>query len=210
MLLNIQSILPPLKKDLPLLKYDISLYCNRLLNEICGIWPKHLGILRERVVLSAAMLNQLKPNPRDIDQAIRVYILDHRMHLLFVMLDETGKDASFVSKFCAQYKKYDRENYYYGDFPDSPLEPEWFEFNGEEFYTPPPNELFNFNDKYGFVPTEWFAAPVVLIFQGDSLEEVRLTTMEHCVLLMEKFHSKNLVDLRAVIKGVPLSDATIF
>lgn len=207
---DIQSIFPPLKKDLPLLEYDISLYCNRLLNEICGIWPKHLGILRERVVLSAAMLSQLKPNPRDIDPAIRVYILDHRMHLLFAMLDETGKAASFVSKFCVQYRKYDSENYYYGDSPDSPLVPAAFEFNGEEFYTPDPNELFNFNQKYGFVPTEWFAAPVVLIFHGDSLEEVRLTTMEHCVLLMEKFHSKNLVDLRAVIKGVPLLDATIF
>lgn len=209
---GIEQFAPPLKQELPLLQYDIALYCNQFLKETCCVWPDYLNTLRDKVMSYATQLVTLKSRLRDVSPDIRIYILDHRLNLLFTALDSTGTIASYMSKFCAQYKKYESEQYYYGDGlnGESPLKPDLFELNGEEFYTPDPKELYSFNQQYGFVPSELFAVPAVLLFQGDSLKEIRRTTTEHCVLLMEKFHSKNLVDLKAILKGVDLFEPFTF
>lgn len=203
---SITVFAPPLKQDLPLLRYDVSLYCTQLLKETCNIWPPYLENLHDRVMSYSIQMAALKPRKREISPDIRIYIFDHRLNLLFAALDNTGKIASFMSKFCAQYKKYEPEQYYYGDGMDgqSPLEPQDYVINGEDVYTANPYVLKSFSERYGFVPSEWFASPVLLIFQGDSLVEIRCTTVEHCVLLMEKFHAKNLVDLKRIVNGVDL------
>lgn len=203
---SITGFAPPLKQDLPLLRYDISLYCTQLLKETCNIWPTYLENLHDRVMSYSTQMATLRPRKKEISPDIRIYILDHRLNLLFATLDSTGKIATFMSKFCAQYKKYEAEQYYYGDGMDgqSPLEPQDYVINGEDVYTADPYVLKSFSERYGFVPSELFAAPVLLIFQGASLAEIRRTTVEHCVLLMEKFHSKNLVDLKKIVNSVEL------
>ena len=58
--------------------------------------------------------------------------------------------------------------------------------------------------------SEMFACPAVLIFQDDDLAAVYQTTMKHCVLIMDKFHDKNLVDLKSVLSQVELCDPILF
>lgn len=202
---SIENFTPPLKKELPLLHYDIALYCSEFCKAIHNIWPDYLPNFKEQMLSYAAQVKRLKPKISEISPDIRIYFLDNRLSLLFAALDETGKIATFISKFCAQYEKHNVERYCYGDgnkigdaYPCKINGNFTFEYNW--------NELQNFNKTYGFVPVDDFSQPVMLIFQNDSLVEQRLITIKHCALLMEKFHSKNLLDLKAIVRDFPLMD----
>lgn len=206
---EIENYAPPLKKELPLLQYDIALYCSKFCELTDNVWPDYLVNFREKVTSYSKQLKRLKPLKRDIPPDIRIYILDHRLNLLFAALDDTGRMATYFSQFCVQYKHGDIEKHYYGDgakaFDEHP-----FQQNGELCFRPDPQEIYEFNKLYGFVPSELFAAPTVLFFQGIELCRIDSTTMEHCVLLMEKFHSKNIVDIKSILQDVQLFDPIVF
>lgn len=201
---DLENFDPPVKQPLPFLRYDVSLYCAELCKQI-KVWPEYLKDYSEKAISYAAQRKKYRPKKSAIPPEIRIYIFDHRLFLLFAALDSTGDIATFMSKFCAQYRRHDIERHCYGDgskigecYPCKTADGFSFEPNWEE--------LYQFEQDFGFVPLEDFAHPVVVIFQGDKLVEYRRTTMQHCVLLMEKYHSKNLVDLKAILKEIRRSD----
>ncbi len=206
---EIETFAPPLKRELPLLEYDIALYCSEFCKWTEGVWPEYLVDFKEKVLSYSRQLKRLKPQITDISPDIRIYILDHRLSLLFAALDNSGEMATFITKFCAQYERHDIEACYYGDggkiADELPCK-----MNGELCFAPDFKELARFNRMYGFVPSEMFACPAVLIFQDEDLAAVYQTTMKHCVLIMDKFHDKNLVDLKSIISQVELCDPLMF
>lgn len=209
MTFDIEYFAPPLKRELPLLQYDIALYCSQFCEWTDGVWPEYLHDFKEKTLSYSKQLKRLRPRKKDISPDIRIYILDHRLNLLFAALDDTGKMATYISCFCAQYKRHNIERHYYGDgskaFDEYPCK-----IDGQLCFRPDPRQTSAFNNQYGFVPSELFADPVVLFFQEDILTRVDSTTMEHCVLIMEKYHSKNLVDLKTIIRGIHLDDPISF
>lgn len=200
---DINDFNPPLKKPLPLFHFDVALYCAMFCDQI-KVWPGYLTDFREKVVAYAKQVKRCQPKEETISSDVRIYIFDQRLSLLFAALDSTGKIATYISKFSAQYRKYDIERYCYGD--GSKIGAAYpYKVNGELSFEFDWNELHDFNMEYGFVPIEDFAQPVVTIFQGDALVESRFITLQHCILLLEKFHAQNLVDLKAMIRDIPLT-----
>ena len=195
---NIKDFNPPLKKPLPLLHHDVSLYCAAFCERV-KVWPEYLVEFKQKVTSYAKQAKRCQPKPDAGSTELRIYIFDQRLSLLFAAIDSTGKTAAFLSGFCSNYQNRDVERYCYGSGSKIGRAYPCYA-NGELSFEPDWDELSDFNARYGFVPIEDFAHPVVAIFQGDALVKSRPVTTAHCAALIEKFHSQNLVDLKAIVR----------
>ena len=179
----------PLKEELPWLPYDIAIYCDNLLRIIDMPFPEYLNDYYHVLVNHACKLKKMKcPAPID---SYRVYIIDYRLNVLFATLDSTGIIATYFSK----YGKHGHmiEDYYYGDgsfipghiLPGQPYDKQ---------------EMGEFSSEFGFLPMEEFSMSAAIVFSYNEMVERRPLSQFQTSLLMEKFHSKNLIDWKSIVK----------
>lgn len=178
----------PLKEPLPCFYYDLALYCDCLKQVITAPMPPYLRELSERVDAYASQAKKCKP--KEFPEPYRVYLVDYRLNFLFACLDETGKIATYFSRYGK--RAHDLTDAYYGDgsligdvFPGGTYDLQ---------------EMLNFTLHYGFLPVEELAAPAALVYDNDQLVERRILSQYQLCLLMEKFRSKNLVDWKRLIR----------
>lgn len=186
--IKISDYFLPLKEPLPCFHYDLALYCDCLKQVIAAPMPLYLRELSERVDAYAAQVKKCKP--KVFPEPYRVYLVDYRLNFLFAALDETGKIATYFSKYGKSAHKL--TDAYYGDgsliggfLP------------GGTYDLP---EMLNFTLNYGFLPVEELAAPAALVYDNDQLVERRILSQYQLCLLLEKFRSKNLVDWKRLIQ----------
>ena len=56
---GIETFAPPLKCKLPLLEYDIALYCSEFCKWTEGVWPEYLVDFKEKSFLTLGSLSGL-------------------------------------------------------------------------------------------------------------------------------------------------------
>lgn len=178
----------PSKQPLPCFHYDLAVYCDCLKQVIAAPMPLYLRELSELVDAYSRQIKKYRP--KTFPEAYRVYLVDYRLNFLFAAYDETGKIATYFSKYGKQAHRL--TDAYYGDG----------ELIGDVFPggTYDITEMLNFTLHYGFLPVEELASPAALVFDHDQLVERRILSQYQLCLLMEKFRSKNLIDWNRLIQ----------
>ncbi len=186
----------PLKKDIPCLEYDFSCHCDILKNLLPDKFPSDLYNFQKYLNYWASRKEELSVGP--YPGPYRIYIIDNRLNILFVAVTFEGKMPTFFSK----YGKFGTEpeiDEYYGDgraVGDAIIDKNFPETTYDK------HSLSKFAEKYGFIPVEDLAMSTMLIFEKEKIADRRLLTQFQTALLMEKFHAKNLVNWKKLIRNV--------
>lgn len=176
----------PLKQTLPTFHYDLATHCYCFLKVHKNHFPPYLDTLYEQMSSYAKQRKNVKP--KIFDDTIRIYIVDHRLHIPLILLDKTGDIANWSWKFAKYERKY--EDYIYGD--------------GDKFIPIPgqplnERDLKNFIKTYSFVPIEEFAMPSLVIFRNSKLEETRALSTYQVNFFLMKFKDENIVNWDSIL-----------
>lgn len=175
------NYLPPLKQDLDCLKYDMHLICSQILSLLPTNLPEYLSRLEKRIVY----FGYSKPlQPKPFPTGNRVYILDNRLNIVFLALDDKGELSTYFSKLAAYCK--DISDNVYGDGYITKSK-----FCIGDYYNP--KTMKRFRNTYGFLPMEDFARPSIYIFNGENMVDTRFISQYSMALLLLKFQRKNII-----------------
>lgn len=186
----------PLKTDIPCLEYDLSCHCEILKNLLPDKFPSDLHTFQKYMNYWASRKKELSSGP--FPGPYRIYIIDNRLNILFATVTAEGEIPTFFSKY-GKFGTQPEADEYYGDgraVGDAVIDGNFPETSYNK------HSLSVFAEKYGFIPVEDLAMSTMLIFENEEVTDRRLLTQFQAALLMEKFHAKNLVNWKKLIRNV--------